>query len=73
MNSGTDDGLEIIHIDIDPNENKRIGGADVEIVGDARDAVLCLESALGGLASKRQSRKDEMTALNSQIDACLEK
>ena len=47
MNWGTDDGLKTIHIDIDPVEIQRIGGADVEIVGDARDVVPVLEAALG--------------------------
>jgi len=73
MNWGTDDGLKIIHVDIDPVEIQRIGGADVEIVGDARDVVPALERAVGGLTPKRQSRKDEMTALDSQIYAYLEK
>ena len=54
-------------------EIQRIGGADVEIVGDARDVVPALERAVGGLTPKRQSRKDEMTALDSQIYAYLEK
>ena len=54
-------------------ELQRIGGADVEIVGDARDVVPALEHAVGGLAPKRQSRKDEMTALNNEVHAYLEK
>ena len=32
-----------------------------------------LEHAVGGLAPKRQSRKDEMTALNNEVHAYLEK
>ena len=71
MNWGTDDGLKIIHVDIDPVENQRIGGADVEIVGDARDVVPALVHVAGGLAPKRQSQKDEMTALNNEIHAYL--
>ena len=72
MNWGTDGDLKIIHVDIDPVEIQRIGGADVEIVGDAGDVAAALVEAVGGLAPKRASREEELTALDGEVHAYLE-
>ena len=72
MNWGTDDGLKIIHVDIDPVEIQRIGGADVEIVGDAQDILPALYNAVTSQAPSRPSREDEMNAIQGDVHAMLE-
>jgi acetolactate synthase-1/2/3 large subunit len=56
MNWGTDDGLKIIHVDIDRVEIKRIATPDVAMVGDAQDIMPALVDAVGQLAPSRASR-----------------
>ena len=71
MNWGTDDGLKIIHVDIDPVEIKRIATPDVAIVGDAQDILPALADAVGRHASSRPSREDELLALQGEVHEML--
>ncbi len=72
MNWGTDDGLKIIHVDIDPVEINRIAAPDVAIVGDAQDIMPALVNSVGKLAPARASRADEMMAVKGEVHALLE-
>jgi acetolactate synthase-1/2/3 large subunit len=57
---GVDDALQIIHIDIDPTEIKRVMRPKVGIVADARKALTALIPAVARRNRRRPSRKDEM-------------
>ncbi len=71
MNWGTDDGLKIIHVDIDPVEIKRIATPDVAMVGDAQDIMPALVDVVGQLAPSRASRQDELVALQGEVHEML--
>ena len=72
MSWGTDNDLKIIHVDIDPVEIRRIGGADVEIVGDAQDIVPALVNAVASKAPAIASREDELNGVKADVHAMLE-
>lgn len=62
---GTDDGLKIIHLDIDRAALERIGPRDVTIMADAAAGTAALIDKLQGVNAKRENREDEMTTLKS--------
>jgi acetolactate synthase-1/2/3 large subunit len=64
---GTDDRLEIIHLDIDPSRIGRIKKPDVAIVADAAEGLRSLLQRLGKHAGKRDSRQGEMQALKAAL------
>ena len=65
---GTDDRMKIIHIDLDPTRPGRIRKPDVKIIADAAEAVRGIIGRIGRHLGKRDSRKDEMLALNAAVD-----
>ncbi len=69
---GTDDGLKIIRIDVDPVEIRRLCQPDASIVADSREALKALLLAVEGCNVQRASRKEELTALKTQITAELQ-
>ncbi|MHA1153575.1 MAG: thiamine pyrophosphate-dependent enzyme [Alphaproteobacteria bacterium] len=62
MNWGVDDGLQVIHIDIDPTEIRRVMRPKLGIVADAQKALAALISAVASRNRLRPSREDEMNA-----------
>ena len=69
---GTDDGLRIVRIDIDPAEIARHGRPAVGIVSDARTGLAALAERLGRHNRRRESREDELGALKAAVRAGLE-
>ena len=65
---GTDDKMKIIHLDIDPTRPGRIRKPDVQITGDAAEALRALLERLPRHLGKRASRKDELTGLKAEAD-----
>ncbi len=65
---GTDDRMKIIHIDLDPTRPGRIRKPDVKIIADAAEAVRGIIGRIGRHLGKRDSRKDEMLALNADVE-----
>jgi acetolactate synthase-1/2/3 large subunit len=57
---GVDDALQVIHIDIDPTEIKRVMRPKVGIVADAQKALAALIPAVARRNRRRASREDEM-------------
>lgn len=66
---GMDDDLQMIRVDIDPEEHNRIHPPAVSLVADSREAVAALVNALGRHNSRRPSRKEEMTELKATVAA----
>ena len=67
LNWGVDDDVQIIRIDIDPEEHNRISPPTVGLVADSRDALAALVNALGKYNSRRASRKEEMETLKATV------
>jgi acetolactate synthase-1/2/3 large subunit len=65
---GTDDGLALIQVDIDPDEIGRIHPPTVGIVADARLALAALREALPAHTPPRPSREAEMRALKAEFE-----
>ena len=72
MNWGTDRDLKIIHVELDGAELKRVGTPDVAIVADSRDALPALVDAVAKTNRARDSRDDEMAALDGEVQALLQ-
>ena len=70
---GVDDGLQVIHIDIDPTEIKRVMRPKVGIVADARKALAALIPAVARRNKRRPSREDEMSGLKAAFAEELER
>jgi len=68
-NWGFDPGLNLVRVDIDPEEIVRVFRPAVGIVADSRDALRALIAALPKHNRKRQSRKDERLAHRDKIMA----
>jgi acetolactate synthase-1/2/3 large subunit len=64
---GTDDAMKIIHLDIDPTRPGRIRRPDVALIADAKEGVAAIIGRIGRHLGKRDSRKDEMLALNASV------
>ena len=70
---GLDDQIEIVRVDIDPEEIDRIAKPAVSIVGDAAPVLGCLLDVLPAHNKARPSRKDEMLALKAEMAARVAK
>ena len=70
---GTDEGLKIIRLDIDPVEITRVSRPAIGIVADARAGLRALIASLGGQGLRAASRKDEMDRLRSEAQREYEK
>ncbi|MDP6705997.1 MAG: thiamine pyrophosphate-binding protein [Alphaproteobacteria bacterium] len=72
MNWGTDDGLKIIHVEIDPQELRRVAKPDVALLADAKPALAALADAVAKVNIARDSREDELTTLRAEVKAMFE-
>jgi acetolactate synthase-1/2/3 large subunit len=68
---GVRDDVKVIRMDIDPEEIERASVPDVGIVTSAKVGLTQLANALAGVAGKRASRKDELTALKEKVEDML--
>jgi acetolactate synthase-1/2/3 large subunit len=64
---GIDDELKTIHIDIDPEEIGRLHKPDIGIVADAKAALADLAGRVEKHNVKRESRKEELEALDERV------
>ena len=64
---GIDDELKTIHIDIDPEEIGRLRQPDIGIVADAKLALAQLVDLTAKHNIKRESRKEELEALDAKV------
>ncbi|HET8626968.1 MAG TPA: thiamine pyrophosphate-dependent enzyme [Thermomicrobiales bacterium] len=55
-------GLQIVRLDIDPEEALRHGAPDVALIGDARDGLTRLVERVGRYNHQRESRAEEVAA-----------
>ena len=69
---GSDSGLQLVRIDLDPIEINRFQKPALGIVADAREALAALHEALAAKAPAPPSRKDELEALKGRTRAMLE-
>lgn len=69
MQWGKPDGLSLVRIDIDPQEQARHGRPEVAIVADCGDALQALLPALARRNPARASRQTEMLALQDEMEA----
>ena len=67
MNWGTDGGLKVIRIDIDPTEQARIAQPDVGIVARSEDALPALLTAVERHIGVRPSRREELEGLRAEV------
>ena len=65
---GLDKALQIVRIDIDPVEHNRFAPPAVSIVADSRDGLSALLAQLPRHNRRRVSRKDELTALQREME-----
>jgi acetolactate synthase-1/2/3 large subunit len=65
---GTDDAMKIIHLDIDPTRPGRIRKPDVALIADAKEGVAAIIDRLGRHLGKRESRRDELAAINAEVE-----
>ena len=72
MRWGKPDKLQLIRVDIDPQEHDRYDPPAVSIVADCREALLSLLPALADCGLDRPSRRVEMLALQDEMDAIYE-
>jgi acetolactate synthase-1/2/3 large subunit len=72
MNWGMDDGLKIIHVEIDPQELRRVAKPDVALLADAKPALAALANAVAKVNIARGSREDELTTLRAEVKAMFE-
>ena len=66
---GVDDELQMIRVDIDPEEHNRIHPPAVSLVADSHEALAGLVNALDRHNSRRPSRRAEMDALKATVAA----
>jgi acetolactate synthase I/II/III large subunit len=64
---GTDDAMKIIHLDIDPTRPGRIRKPDIAFIADSKEGLRAILDRLGKHLSKRDSRRDEMAAINAEV------
>lgn len=65
---GTDDNMKVIHLDIDPTRPGRIRKPDVKLIADAKEGLAAIIARLGRHLGKRDSRRDEMSAIRAEVD-----
>jgi acetolactate synthase-1/2/3 large subunit len=70
MNWGTDDGLTVVKVDIDPDELDRHGIGTIGVRGDAAAVAAAMYGALEP-AGRRPDRTDEVAALRHQYESDL--
>ncbi len=68
---GTDAGLKIVRIDIDPTAPHRLREADCALVGDAAEVLRALLARLPAHSRARASREDELAVHRAWCDAEL--
>lgn len=68
---GTDDRLKVIHIDIDPEEQRRIGKPAVGLVADSQAALQALIPAVEKYNSVRASRQEELAGVKAEVEGRL--
>ena len=66
---GVDEFLKIIRMDIDPEEINRVRRPDVGILSDAKVGLAALVEKVPSYNARRPSRKDELIALKTEVDA----
>ena len=69
---GIDGGVQLIHVDLDPTELRRISKPEVAIVADAARSTEALIDAVGRHNRTRADRSDEFIALKAKHWARLE-
>ena len=72
MDWGKPDGLQLIRIDVDPNELNTHAAPHLPIVADSREALRALLPALARHDRDRPSRRVEMLALQDEMEAIYE-
>ncbi len=65
---GMDKAIQVIRVDVDPQELERNGKPAVGILADARLTLASLADALGRHNRKRPSRKAELEGLKAQLE-----
>jgi acetolactate synthase-1/2/3 large subunit len=70
MNWGTDEGLTVVKVDIDPDELDRHGIGTIGVRGDAAAVAAAMYDALEP-AGRRPDRTDEVAALRHQYESDL--
>ncbi len=65
---GTDANMKIIHLDIDPTRPGRIRKPDIALIADSTEALRLLLKKLPRHLSKRDSRADELAAIQVEVD-----
>src|SRR5262249_23985297 len=65
---GTDDAMKVIHLDIDPTRPGRIRKPDVALIADAKEGVAAIIDRRGRPLGKRESRRDELAAVKSEVE-----
>ena len=68
---GTDAGLKIVRIDIDPTAPHRLREADCALVGDAAEVLRALLARLPAHSRARPSREEELSAHRAWFEAQL--
>lgn len=68
---GTDEQLQVIRIDADPEEIDRIARPAIGIVGDAAPVLRAVLDALPQHNRRRESRRDELLGLHAETDRQL--
>lgn len=66
---GLDDGLKIVHVDIDPVEIRRVSRPAVGLVADAKQALAALALELPRHNRARASREAELSTLKAEVAA----
>ena len=64
---GTDAGLKIIHIDLDPARLSLGGKVDIPLIGAAKSLVAMLSEQVGRLVAPHVSRTEEMLTLKADV------
>jgi acetolactate synthase-1/2/3 large subunit len=68
---GTDEQLQVIRIDADPEEIDRIARPAIGIVGDAAPVMRAVLDALPQHNRRRESRREELLGLHAEVDRQL--
>lgn len=70
---GHDDGMQLVRIDIDPEQIRKPIESDVAMVNDARDAMQAIVEALESRGVESPSREDELSALKAEFRTRFER
>ena len=72
MTWGMDDDISIIHIEIDPEEIRRVMKPQVAILGDAAEATRALIDRVARVGRSRPSREEELREVKARAAAVIE-